>query len=48
MTPMEVWAHPDDHQTIRDEVARLEKARDAAANVMSTVKMLCAIEPYPA
>lgn len=32
MTPMEVWAHPDDHQAIRDEAARLAKARDAAAN----------------
>ena len=32
MTPMEVWAHPDDHQAIRDEVARLAKARDKAAN----------------
>lgn len=32
MTPMEVWAHPDDHQAIRDEAARLTKARDAAAN----------------
>jgi len=31
-TPMEVWAHPDDHQAIRDEAARLAKARDAAAN----------------
>lgn len=32
MTPMEVWAHPDDHQAIRDEAARLAKARDEAAN----------------
>ena len=32
MTPMEVWAHPDDHQAIRDEVPRLAKARDKAAN----------------
>jgi len=31
MTPMEVWAHPDDHQAIRDEAARLAKARDVAA-----------------
>ncbi len=31
-TPMEVWAHPDDHQAIRDEAARLAKARDQAAN----------------
>ena len=30
MTPMEVWAHPDDHQAIRDEAARLVKARDVA------------------
>ena len=36
LTPMEVWAHPDDHQAIRDEAARLEKARDAAANINST------------
>ena len=35
MTPMEVWAHPDDHQAIRDEVARLAKARDKAANMNS-------------
>jgi len=33
MTPMEVWAHPDDHQAIRDEAARLAKGRDAAANI---------------
>lgn len=32
MTPMEVWAHPDDHQAIKDEAAQLAKARDAAAN----------------
>ena len=32
MTPMEVWAHPDDHQAIRELVARLAKARDEAAN----------------
>lgn len=35
-TPMEVWAHPDDHQAIRDEAARLAKARDAAANAEVT------------
>lgn len=35
-TPMEVWAHPDDHQAIRDEAARLAKARDAAANAALT------------
>ncbi len=32
MSPMEVWAHPDDHQAIRDEAARLAKAREQAAN----------------
>jgi hypothetical protein len=32
MTPMEVWAHPDDHQTIREYAAMLAKARDQAAN----------------
>jgi len=31
-TPMEVWAHPGDHQAIRDEAARLAKARDMSAN----------------
>ena len=36
MTPMEVWAHPDDHQSIRDEAARLAKDRDAAANASFT------------
>lgn len=36
MTPMEVWAHPDDHQAIRDEAARLAKARDEAANASLT------------
>ena len=35
-TPMEVWAHPDDHQASRDEAARLAKARDAAANAEIT------------
>lgn len=33
LTRIEVWAHPDDHQAIRDEAARLAKARDAAANM---------------
>lgn len=32
LTRLEVWAHPDDHHAIRDEAARLAKARDAAAN----------------
>lgn len=35
MTPMEVWAHPDDHQAIRDYAATLAKARDLAANLNS-------------
>mgnify|MGYP001335250229 CR=1 FL=1 len=33
LTRLELWAHPDDHQAIRDEAARLAKARNAAANV---------------
>lgn len=32
MTPMEVWAHPDDHMAIRELVKRLAKARDETAN----------------
>ncbi len=32
LTPMEVWAHPDDHQAIREYAATLAKARDQAAN----------------
>jgi hypothetical protein len=32
MKPIEIWAHPDDHQAIRELAARLAKARDAAAN----------------
>ena len=27
MKPIEIWAHPDDHQAIRAEVARLAAAR---------------------
>ena len=30
MKPIELWAHPDDHQAIRDEAARLDKARREA------------------
>jgi hypothetical protein len=32
MAPMEVWAHPDDHQSIRKYAATLAKSRDQAAN----------------
>lgn len=32
LKPLEIWAHPDDHQAIRDEAARLVEARDQAAN----------------
>ena len=34
MTPMEVWAHPDDHQAIREYAATLAKTRDQAANAL--------------
>lgn len=32
LKPMDIWAHPDDHQAIRDYAATLAKARDLAAN----------------